>query len=73
LTEAAREAAHQGNVILVGRGTRQLVGDIPGSIHLRLVARSEWRAKHMAAREGHSEDELAANCVAVDLAREQFK
>src|SRR5207248_1348302 len=29
LTEAARQAAARGNVVLVGRGTRQLLGDRP--------------------------------------------
>jgi cytidylate kinase len=38
LSEAAREAALRGNVILVGRGTRQLVGEASDAVHLRLVA-----------------------------------
>src|SRR6516225_10086890 len=38
LQEAVRRAAARGNVVLVGRGTRQLVGDPPGAFHLRLVA-----------------------------------
>ena len=40
LSEAARQAAAQGNVILVGRGSRQLVGEAPDAFHLRLVAPS---------------------------------
>ena len=38
LREAARQAADRGNVILVGRGTGQLLGNAPNVLHLRLVA-----------------------------------
>src|SRR5437870_5600104 len=38
LKEVVRQALGRGNVVLVGRGTRQLVGDLPGALHLRLVA-----------------------------------
>ena len=48
LTEAARQAAQRGNVVLVGRGARHLLGEMPDVFHLRLVrrdsgARSGWR------------------------------
>src|SRR5919108_1630866 len=33
LAEAARQAAARGNVILVGRGTGQLLGDAPEVLH----------------------------------------
>src|SRR5467141_2766439 len=42
LREAARQAAARGDVVLVGRGTRQLLGDTPNTFHLRLVAPKEW-------------------------------
>src|SRR6516164_965042 len=48
LTEAARAAAARGNVVLVGRGTRQLLGEFPGAFHLRLVAPRDWRVSRMA-------------------------
>src|SRR5205807_2311998 len=51
LKEAVRQAAVRGNVILVGRGTRQLLGDAPNTFHLRLVAPREWRVRRMAERE----------------------
>src|SRR5215813_5247146 len=43
LMGAAKEAAARGNVILVGRGTRQLLGERADCFHLRLVAPREWR------------------------------
>jgi cytidylate kinase len=72
LSEAARQAALQGKVILVGRGTRQLVGGSSESLHLRLVAHRDWRVRRMAAIEGLDPDEAAARCLAVDRARERF-
>src|SRR5207237_5143249 len=45
LTEAARQAAARGNVILVGRGTGQLIPESPDVLHLRLTAPKEWRAR----------------------------
>src|SRR5438552_5429413 len=48
LAEAARRAVARGNVVLVGRGTRQLLGDTPDAFHLRLEASREWRARRTA-------------------------
>src|SRR5436305_9940726 len=52
LTEAARQAAARGNVVLVGRGTGQLLGDRPNVFHLHLAAPREWRARRMEQQEG---------------------
>src|SRR5438874_2302097 len=52
LTEATRRAAARGNVVLVGRGTRHLLGETPGAFHLRLVAPRDWRARRMGTLEG---------------------
>jgi len=72
LSEAARQAAEQGKVILVGRGSRQLVGERPDAFHLRLVAPRDWRSRRMAALEGRPLERAAARCLQVDLARERF-
>jgi cytidylate kinase len=72
LTEAARQAAKRGNVVLVGRGTRQLLGDMPDVFHLRLVAPLDWRVQRMALREGWSMEQARARCLEVDRSRERF-
>jgi cytidylate kinase len=72
LAEAVRQAAARGNVILVGRGTRQLLGDAPSAMHLRLVAPREWRAERMARLEGGSVEQVLARCLEVDRTRERF-
>ncbi len=72
LAQAAREATAQGNVILVGRGSRQLVGESPEAFHLRLVAPRDWRSRRMAAIEDLPPERSAARCLQVDRARERF-
>jgi cytidylate kinase len=72
LTEAVRQAAARGNVVLVGRGARQLLGNAPDAFHLRLVAPCDWRAHRMAEREGWSLEQAQARCLEVDRTRERF-
>jgi cytidylate kinase len=72
LAEAARQAAPQGNVILVGRGSRQWVGANPEAFHLWLVAPRDCRVRRMATIEDQPPEQVAARCFQVDRAREQF-
>jgi cytidylate kinase len=72
LREAARQAAVRGNVILVGRGTRQLLGETPNAFHLRLVAPRDWRVQRMAQRENWSLEQALARCAEVDRTRDRF-
>ncbi len=72
LTEAARRAAERGNVVLVGRGTRQLLGDLPDTFHLRLEASREWRARRTAQVEGLPPDRALARCAEEDRTRDRF-
>jgi cytidylate kinase len=72
LTEAARQAAIRGHVVLVGRGARQLLGDVPGAFHLRLVAPFDWRVQRMALREGWSMEQAKTHCLEMDRSRDRF-
>jgi cytidylate kinase len=72
LTEAARQAAARGNVVLVGRGTGHLLADFPHTLHLRLVAPLQWRAQRMASKEGWSPELALARCAEQDSTRERF-
>ncbi|HJT76909.1 MAG TPA: cytidylate kinase-like family protein [Gemmataceae bacterium] len=72
LREAARQAAARGNVVLVGRGTGQLLADLPDAFHLRLVAPRAWRARRMAQREGWTFEQALVRCTEEELARERF-
>jgi cytidylate kinase len=72
LKEAARQAAIRGNVVLVGRGTGQLVADLPNVLHLRLTAPREWRAARMAKQEGWTPEQALARCTEEDRNRDRF-
>jgi cytidylate kinase len=72
LQEAARQAVQKGHVVLVGRGTGQLVSAAPGVFHLRLMAPRDWRARRMAQREGWSLDHARARCAEEDGNRDRF-
>ena len=72
LTAAVNRAVDRGNVVLVGRGTRHLVGDAPDALHIHLMAPQEWRVQRMAAREGWSPAEALARCTAEERMRQRF-
>jgi cytidylate kinase len=72
LTAAARQAASRGNVVLVGRGARQLLDEMPGAFHLRLVAPRAWRVRRMATQEGWTAEQALARCLEVDRTRDRF-
>ncbi len=72
LTEAARQAAARGNVILVGRGTRQLLEDRADCLHLRLVAPRDWRVERMARLQNWTPEQASSRCLEVDRTRERF-
>ena len=72
LRKVARQAAEKGRMILVGRGTHQLLADIPGVFHLRLMAPREWRARRMAQIEGWPLQTALVRCTQEDHHREQF-
>ena len=72
LTEAARQAAQRGNVVLVGRGARHLLGETPNVFHLRLVALRDWRVQRMARLESWSPEQARARCLEMDRTREIF-
>src|SRR5208283_1620307 len=72
LAEVVRQAVGRGNVVLVGRGCRHLVGNPPNVFHLRLVAPLEWRANRKAQLQGWTVDEARTRCTEADLARSRF-
>lgn len=72
LREAASQAAAKGNVVLVGRGTGQLLLDLPNVFHLRLAAPREWRARRMAQQKGWTFEQALAQCTAEDRTRDRF-
>ena len=72
LKMVVEQAAERGNVVLVGRGARHLLGERADTIHLRLVAPKPWRAQRMSQLEGWSLDDSMARCTELDRIRSRF-
>lgn len=69
---ATLQAAERGNVVLVGRGTAQLLKDRPETLHLRLVAPLDARAARIAQRENLALEQARKRCQEVDQTRARF-
>lgn len=67
-----RALAHQGRVVIVGRGGVYITRNIPNGIHLRLVAPFEHRAQFMARQLKLSYDAAAEHVRQLDHARQAF-
>jgi cytidylate kinase len=73
LSLAARKATtHGGRVVLVGRGTRQLLGNFPDLLHVFLVAPREFRARRMAQLKNIPYEQALAESLEVDRNRDRF-
>ncbi len=70
--ETTRQLAKVGHVVLVGRGANFAAADIPGGIHVRLVAPLEYRVKYFAQSRKISEAAAAAHIAKSDAARRRY-
>jgi hypothetical protein len=69
---AIRALAEQGHAVIVGQGGTFVTEQMPGAIHLRLVAPLEHRIKHVAEREHLSLHGAAARAAEMDVNRAEF-
>jgi cytidylate kinase len=72
LTRTARSLALLGRCILVGRGGVVLTKDLPGGIHIRLVAPEEWRLNKLLSKFGWSSAEAHARLHEEETSRTNF-
>jgi cytidylate kinase len=72
VAEVIGELADAGNVLLVGRGGQAALAGRQGVLHVRIIAPSELRARHVAERCGISLEAAAARVEASDRARSNF-
>ncbi len=73
LAEVIREFSRQGRVIIVGRAGVSLTRDIRNSIHIRLIAPMEWRAKIVSERQQIPYEKAIKKCKEVDIKRENLR
>ena len=55
IREVVRSAVSHGNVLILGRGGVAITKDIPKSLHIRLTAPIEWRARQLSISYNWSE------------------
>lgn len=67
-----RALAQKGRVVIVGRGGVYITRNMPGGVHLRLVAPLEYRARYMARQLGLSFDQAMAHVRQLDHQRAAF-
>ncbi len=67
-----RTLAQAGRVAIVGRGGMYLTRNMPGGVHIRLVAPLDYRIDHMAKLSNVSRETAAAQVRQLDRNRETF-
>ncbi len=67
-----RALAKGGGVIIVGRGANFIARDLPGSIHLRIVADREWRVERVARQQEITPEQAAEIVRNSDRARRSY-
>lgn len=72
VAHTVRALARAGRAIIVGRGGVYATADLPGGVHLRLVAPLENRIAHMATVLSVPADEAAREVRRIDRYRETF-
>ena len=77
IADIIRYEAKQGNTIIVGRAGAITTADIPGGLHIRLVAPFQWRVNELSKRKTFSvkeiEDYIHENDRKRQLLLEQFE
>jgi cytidylate kinase len=67
-----RDLARDGDVIIVGRGGRAVLREVPGVLHVLVIASFAQREATLMAREGIERQEAAARLRASDRARADY-
>jgi cytidylate kinase len=60
ITEVLRHYARVGNVIIVGRAGVATTADLPGGLHIRLIAPYEWRVNSLKSRKAFENTDVEA-------------
>ena len=70
--QTVRALASAGRVVIVGRGGVYATADMPGGVHVRLIAPLEHRIRHMMRRNRLSPEQAAQYVSRYDREREVF-
>ena len=69
ITDIIQTYAHEGHLIIVGRGGTYLTQHIPRSIHVKMVAPFEWRVEKISRTEGISPEDSKNLVTKIDERR----
>lgn len=72
VAQSIRALVEHGRVIIVGRGGMRVTRDMPGGLHIRLVAPRQHRIGAVAARFGIPKARAAAEVRSLDHGRDDF-
>jgi len=72
ISNVIKAIATEGYVVIVGRGGAAIAKNIPNSLHIKLQAPIEWRAKSVSEQNNISIKEAKIICIDYDKKRKQF-
>ena len=72
ISNVIKAIATEGYVVIVGRGGAAIAKNIPNSLHIKLQAPIEWRAKYVSEKHKISIEEAKKICIDWDKKRKQF-
>jgi cytidylate kinase len=73
IAKVIRNMAHEGHVIIVGRGGVAITHDMPRSLHIMLEAPLEWRVVRVAENYKITQEEARKTAIEVDKKRKEFR
>lgn len=73
IAKVIRNMAHEGHVIIVGRGGVAITHDMPRSLHVMLEAPLEWRTVRVSENYRISQEEARKTAIEVDKKRKEFR
>lgn len=72
ISNVIKAIATEGYVVIVGRGGAAIAKNIPNSLHIKLQAPIEWRAKYVSKKHNISIEEAIKICIDWDKKRKRF-
>jgi len=72
MTAIIRELGDKGSIVVLGRGSQMILRDLPGALHVLILAPQELRIERLATREGISIEDAMHRLQDSDRARAAF-
>ena len=73
IAKVIHAAASQGHVVILGRAAESITQTIPKSLHFKLEAPLDWRAKEVSKSHAVAYNEAKTDCIEEDKRRAEFR